>query len=53
MPPFARIVDVVEEAGSVFRLRHSTKTDHRTGAQGRIVLLVKDAVVLLRRRKAA
>ena len=37
----------------MFRLRHSTKTDHRTGAQGRIVLLVKDAVELLRRRKAA
>ncbi|WP_299640712.1 tyrosine-type recombinase/integrase [uncultured Ruegeria sp.] len=51
--PFINVVDVIEEAGGVFRLRTGTKTDAKTGQLGRKVFLLPEAVDLLRRRQGA
>ncbi len=51
--PFINVVDVVEEAGSIYRLRTGTKTDAKTGQLGRKVFLRPEAIELLRRRQGA
>ncbi len=49
--PYINVVDVVEEAGGLFRLRTGTKTDTKTGQLGRKVFLLPEAIDLLRRRQ--
>ncbi|MEP2533861.1 tyrosine-type recombinase/integrase [Shimia sp.] len=51
--PFVLIIDVIEEAGGVYRLRTGTKTDAKTGQAGRRAYLVPEAVTLLDRRCGA
>ena len=52
-PPYVVIEDVTEEAGGIFRIRKGVKTSTKTGETGREVLLVPDAVALLKRRREA